>query len=113
MYFFCVFKGYMIVCCTNSKERALSALVKYTRETKGNILYGESQIRNEAKVNRIDMVDDIGYLSGLQDIENNIKKIKEELDDKINRETQRHKHLRDSLRKIIEDAQLTDSWDTW
>lgn len=113
MYWYCVFKGYMIVVCTNSKERALNALVKYTRETKGNLLYDEASIRKEAKVNHIDMVDDIGYLSGLQDIENNMKKIKKELDDKINRETQRYNHFRDSLREIIEAAQLTNSWDGW
>jgi len=109
MYFFCVFKGYMIVCCTNSKERALSALVKYTRETKGNLLYDENLIRKEAKVNRIDMVDDIGYLAKLQDMDNNLKKIKNDFNQQINNETQKYNTLRDALRTMVEATGLIDS----
>lgn len=110
MYWYCAFKGYMIVCCANSKERALNALVKYTRETKGNLLYDEAIIRKEAKVNRIDMVDDIGYLSELQNMENNLNKMKREFDERINAETNKHNKMRDALRFLIEATGIIDNY---
>jgi ABC-type Fe3+ transport system substrate-binding protein len=101
-YYLARFLGYMIVVATDRHVNATKRLVEYVRVTKGNVGYSEEQIIAEAKINSIDMVDDVGYLSGLQRVAQNLTKIKKETDERIQKELQEVERLKKKLRDLMQ-----------
>ena len=108
MYYFCRFRGYMIVVYTNRKCRGLDRLVEYVRETKGNLGYTEDEIRKEAKINTIDLVDDTNTIAQLYEIDKKLIAAKKHFDEEINEQIRKVEKLRRKLREFMEEVGMID-----
>lgn len=111
MYYFCRFKGYMLVVYTNTKQEALRRLIGYVRETKGNLGYSEQDICKEAKINKVDMIDDTGLLTGLSNLSEEMKQLKREYSNKVNEKIRQVDRLRHKLREFSEEIGLVEEID--
>lgn len=108
-YYYCRFLSYMVVVLTNGRAKALDRLIEYIRVTKGNFGYSEEEIREKARVDVIEVIDDLGYLKGLGDVSKKIISMKREFEGRLNdelREVERLKRgLREVARLIVEDEE--------
>ena len=100
-YFFTRYRGYLIVVYTTNKKNALDRLVEYVRITKGNIGYSESDIRRDAKVDAIDFIDDIGTISKLGNLGNELAKIKSDFIKDIDNKMQEVEGIKRAFRELV------------
>lgn len=84
MYWFAQFRGYPVIAIASSKSSVLKQLVEFIRETKGNLVYSEDEIKKEAEViHCLDLIDDNNQFKRLFNITNELLAFKEDVNYKL------------------------------
>lgn len=103
MYYFARFKGYPVIVFALSKQKVLDRLVEFVRITKGNVVYSEMEIREQAEVIRcLDLIDDTSYLKKLVQIDDSLKDMKRKFDEQLREKELEIGKIQHSLRQVWE-----------